>query len=212
MQSDERYRLLQAQADDLREERDLLRQNLEDWQQRLAKRDAESAAWAEESKVWEATQRTLTEDCWELRVVKGDLDHPDNRLEWSEQFRALVGRGGMGAGDDWQTYVEIIHPDDMARVLKVFSHHLKVPKNPDTYVTEYRLRHTTEGYLWFRERGRFIWVFWSEPSAQYVIFPMSDPLANYAIVSSGGSAIPTLRSHWWRALSGVSPIRPTCLR
>jgi PAS domain S-box-containing protein len=110
-----------------------------------------------EAKVWDLTQRTLTEGCWDLQVHHGDANHADNVIRWSDQFRNLVGRTTADFADDWGSFMSVVHPDDLNRTLKVLSEHLAIPGNTAPYMTEYRMRHKTRGDLWFRERGRCLY-------------------------------------------------------
>lgn len=110
-----------------------------------------------EAKIWELSQRTLTEGCWDLQVYDGDANHPDNIITWSDQFRTLIGRTAADFANDWDSFLGVIHPDDMDQSLKVLSEHLAIPGNTEAYMTEYRMRHKTRGDMWFRERGRCLY-------------------------------------------------------
>jgi PAS domain S-box-containing protein len=110
-----------------------------------------------EAKVWDLTQRTLTEGCWDLQVHRGDANHADNIIRWSDQFRNLIGRTIADFADDWDSFMAVVHPEDLNRTLKVLSEHLAIPGNTEPYMTEYRMRHKTRGDLWFRERGRCVY-------------------------------------------------------
>ncbi len=107
-----------------------------------------------EAKVWDLTQQTLTEGCWDLQVNNGDANHADNVIRWSDQFRALINYSRSEFTDDWQSFMSVVHPEDLTRILQVLNDHLAIAGNTEPYVTEYRMRHKTRGVLWFRERGR----------------------------------------------------------
>ena len=115
---------------------------------------AQLARLQADAKVWDLTQRTLTEGCWDLQVHHGDANHATNKITWSDQFRTLIGHTSADFGDDWDSFMAVLHPDDLDRTLKVLSDHLAIPGNTEPYMTEYRMRHKTRGDLWFRERGR----------------------------------------------------------
>ena len=110
-----------------------------------------------EANVWDLTRRTLTEGCWDLQVHDGDANHTSNVISWSDQFRSLIGHTAADFGDNWDSFMAVLHPDDLDRTLKVLSDHLAIPGNTEPYMTEYRMRHKTRGDMWFRERGRCLY-------------------------------------------------------
>lgn len=108
----------------------------------------------QELQVWELTKQTLTEGCWDLKVVNGDPDHPDNVIRWSDQFRALIGYSRAEFADGWESYFAIAEPEDQKAVMRAFAEMMADPTGAYIYVVEYRMRHKTRGELWFRERGK----------------------------------------------------------
>nr|WP_123366562.1 methyl-accepting chemotaxis protein [Pseudomonas brassicacearum] len=107
-----------------------------------------------EAEVWELAKQTLTEGCWDLKIVGGDLDNPSNELRWSRQFKELVGYSDSEFLDGWETYNQIIDPDDLPRILKIIEAYVRAPHSTDHYVVEYQMRHKLRGMVWYRERGR----------------------------------------------------------
>ncbi|WP_274381382.1 methyl-accepting chemotaxis protein [Pseudomonas cavernicola] len=107
-----------------------------------------------ESEVWELAKQTLTEGCWDLKIFDGGLEHPSNELRWSRQFKELVGYSDHEFLDGWETYNQIVDPDDLPRMLKIIEEYVRAPHIADHYVVEYRMRHKQRGMVWFRERGR----------------------------------------------------------
>lgn len=144
--------MLQINADNLKLQAQLLECNTE---RQTLQTQAERVQ--NDVKVWTLTQQTLTEGCWDLQVNKGDANHADNVIRWSDQFRTLIGYSRSEYADDWQSFISVIHPEDVNGALQVLSDHLAVARNEEAYVTEYRMRHKTRGYLWFRERGRCLY-------------------------------------------------------
>ena len=108
----------------------------------------------QEAQVWELTKQTLTEGCWDLKVVNGDPDHPANVIRWSDQFRALLGYSREEFADGWDSYFAIAEPEDQKAVMRAFSEMMEDPSGAHVYVVEYRMRHKSRGELWFRERGK----------------------------------------------------------
>jgi PAS domain S-box-containing protein len=108
----------------------------------------------EKEQVWEVTKNALTEVCWELFIVDGNPNHPENQLRWSKQFRELVGYSEQDFKDDWEGYFSIVHPDDLKHVVKVVTEYLNAGDPSSVYTVEYRMRHKFKGEIWYRERGQ----------------------------------------------------------
>lgn len=111
-------------------------------------------ALSAEAQVWELTKQTLTEGCWDLKIVDGDLEHPSNELRWSRQFKELVGYSDSEFLDGWETYNQIVDPHDLPRILKIIEAYVRAPHSAEHYVVEYQMRHKQRGMVWYRERGR----------------------------------------------------------
>ena len=111
-------------------------------------------AYKEREYIWEVTRNALTEVCWELFVVDGDLAHPDNQLCWSKQFRDLVGYAEGDFQSDWEGFFTIANPEDLQSVSEVIADYMRVGDFASTYAVEYRMRHKTKGEVWYRERGQ----------------------------------------------------------
>ncbi|MRK20099.1 histidine kinase [Pseudomonas sp. JG-B] len=107
-----------------------------------------------EERIWDLTKQTLTEGCWELIVTDGDLDNPANELRFSKQFRELIGYSINDFFDGWDSYVSIVHPEDLRRVIKALEDYAKIGDFESSYVVEYRMRHKVKGDTWYRETGR----------------------------------------------------------
>jgi PAS domain S-box-containing protein len=150
----EEYAQLRGQLADAAQQRELLEQELLDCQAQLAARHAEQASWTQEQQAWELTKQTLTEGCWDLTVVNGNADHPNNLIRWSEQFRHLIGYSQAEFADGWDSFFAVVNPADLKTVMQVFGDYIADPKGEPAYVVEYRMRHKTQGEIWFRERGR----------------------------------------------------------
>lgn len=96
----------------------------------------------------------ITEGIWVLHMVNGDPDHKDSKIEWSKQFRKLLGHERV---DDfpngWDSWLNAIHGDDKQQALDAFSAHLNDSSGHTPYNVEYRLKTANRGYVWFRERA-----------------------------------------------------------
>lgn len=134
-----------------------LRRDIEKSNLRLYDINQQLLAYHEKELAWEVTKNTLTEVCWELLVVDGKPDHPNNRLRWSKQFRELLGYSECDFKDDWEGYFSIVNPDDLQQIGEVITEFLRLGDSSSPYTVEYRMRHKSRGEVWFRERGQGVW-------------------------------------------------------
>ncbi|BBP53319.1 hypothetical protein PHLH3_29450 [Pseudomonas sp. St386] len=110
----------------------------------------------QDAQIWELLQSTLTEGCWDITVVNGDLQHPASGMRFSSQFRSLLGYGPDDLPDGWDAQVGITHPDDLPKIMAIFDREILGSQGSGEYVFEYRMRHKTRDYIWCRERGRAV--------------------------------------------------------
>jgi len=140
-----------------------LRQQLEQARQREAELDVELQhnRWLceqhrQETLIWELLLCTMTEGCWDITVVNGDVQDPRSQMRIFNQFRLLLGYAPDELPDGWDAQVSITHPDDLAKIMAIFDQEILAPRGSGEYVFEYRMRHKTRGYIWCRERGRAV--------------------------------------------------------
>ncbi|AHL34199.1 histidine kinase [Pseudomonas brassicacearum] len=123
---------------------------------RLSEHSQQLQQQRQEAQIWELLQSTLTEGCWDITVVNGDLQHPASGMRFSSQFRALLGYGADELPDGWDAQVGITHPDDLPKIMAIFDREILAAQGSGEYVFEYRMRHKTRDYIWCRERGRAV--------------------------------------------------------
>lgn len=109
-----------------------------------------------EAQVWELLQSTLTEGCWDITVINGDVQDPASRMRFSNQFRLLLGYAANELPDGWDAQVSITHPEDLPKVMQIFDREVLDSQGSGEYVFEYRMRHKVRDYIWCRERGRAV--------------------------------------------------------
>lgn len=110
----------------------------------------------QEEQIWELLQSTLTEGCWDITVVNGDVQDPASCMRFSNQFRILMGYALHELPDGWDAQVSITHPDDLPKIMAIFDREILATHSGGEYVFEYRMRHRTRDYIWCRERGRAV--------------------------------------------------------
>ncbi len=102
----------------------------------------------------ELANLAITEGIWVLHIVNGDPDHKDSRIEWSKQFKKLLGHESVGDfPNGWDSWFKSVHADDKQQVLDAFAAHLNDSTGQTPYSVEYRLKTASGGYVWFRERA-----------------------------------------------------------
>ncbi|VVM98461.1 hypothetical protein PS673_03159 [Pseudomonas fluorescens] len=110
----------------------------------------------QETQIWELLQSTLTEGCWDITVVNGDVQDPGSEMRIFNQFRLLMGYAPHELVDGWDAQVNITHPDDLPKIMAVFDREILATHGSGEYVFEYRMRHKARDYIWCRERGRAV--------------------------------------------------------
>ncbi|ALI10031.1 histidine kinase [Pseudomonas fluorescens] len=125
-------------------------------ERRLGEHDQQLQQHRQDAQIWELLQSTLTEGCWDITVVDGDLQHPASAMRFSSQFRSLLGYGPDDLPDGWDAQVGITHPDDLPKIMAIFEREILGPQGSGEYVFEYRMRHKRRDYIWCRERGRAV--------------------------------------------------------
>ncbi len=83
-----------------------------------------------------------------------DRDILTNTEYWSPRFRELVGYHESELRSTFESFVSLLHPDDVDRVTLAIRAHLE---RRDPYDIEYRLRTKSGTYRWFRSRGQAVW-------------------------------------------------------
>ncbi|MBC3301993.1 PAS domain-containing methyl-accepting chemotaxis protein [Pseudomonas sp. SWRI18] len=140
-----------------------LRQQLEQAWQREAALDVELRGHRllcdqqqQEKQIWELLLCTMTEGCWDITVVNGDVQDPRSQMRIFNQFRLLLGYAPNELPDGWDAQVGITHPDDLPKIMAIFDREILAAHGSGEYVFEYRMRHKTGDYIWCRERGRAV--------------------------------------------------------
>jgi hypothetical protein len=102
----------------------------------------------------ELADSAITEGIWVLHMVNGDPDHKESKIEWSNQFRKLLGYESVNDfPNGWDSWLNAIHVDDKQQALEAFSAHLNDVSQQTPYIVEYRMKTANRGYVWFRERA-----------------------------------------------------------
>lgn len=110
--------------------------------------------YSDEKELWTAVQETVTEGCWCVTVVDGDLAGEKNSVVFSRQLREMLGYDEKGLADDMGSFLGLCHEGDKGLVAELFNQAIRSETGTGQYTVEYRLMHNTRGFIWCREKGR----------------------------------------------------------
>ncbi|MBD5772555.1 methyl-accepting chemotaxis protein [Marinomonas colpomeniae] len=103
--------------------------------------------------AWNLAQTVISEGYWDLKVADNDPDSENSVISWSDKFRELIGYTKAEFPDGWDSYFAVAHPDDLDATMTAFGE-LMDSKDPTfQYVTDYRMKHKSGEFIWFREHG-----------------------------------------------------------
>ncbi len=103
---------------------------------------------------FDLANQATNEGLWEIGLINGDLNHPDNPVWWSPKFRELL---GFQTVDEFPNRVDAwrdrIHPDDVEWVTAALLAHIQDPTGQTPYDVEYRMFTRTGECRWYRDIG-----------------------------------------------------------
>jgi len=102
-------------------------------------------------------REAMTEGTWWSHIPDGDPASPACTVSFSDQFRALLGyRDDKEFPDSQDTWLSVIHPEDLAAASQALYVHLMDKSGATPFVAEYRMRKKSGDYGWFRGRAQAI--------------------------------------------------------
>jgi len=103
---------------------------------------------------FDLANQATNEGLWEIGLINGDLNHPDNPVWWSPKFRELL---GFRTVDEFPNRVESwsdrIHPDDAEWVTAALLAHIQDATGQTPYDVEYRMFTRSGECRWYRNIG-----------------------------------------------------------
>ena len=104
---------------------------------------------------FDISREMLHDGLWDIEVVAGDPANPSNTIWWSSQMRRLLGCTTVEEfPNTLESWTSRLHPDDSARAISAFVAHVDDRSGNTPFDVEYRLRHQSGAYRWFRGRGQ----------------------------------------------------------
>lgn len=116
----------------------------------LRERDKSTADLRRSRERFELAMRGSNDGYWDWNILTNDV-------YYSGRFRELLGYPASGDHDfppTFATFHAHLHPDDRDLVQKRVREHLE---HLEPYDIEYRMRHRSGEYRWFRVRGHAVW-------------------------------------------------------
>jgi PAS domain S-box-containing protein len=91
---------------------------------------------------------------WDMDVVAHDPVNAQNRFNWSQQFRRMLGfRDERDFPDVLGSWASRLHPEDLQPTVDAFLGHLEDRTGRTPYDVEYRLKLKDGSYRWFAATG-----------------------------------------------------------
>ncbi|QDR68708.1 methyl-accepting chemotaxis protein [Pseudomonas juntendi] len=104
---------------------------------------------------FDISREMLHDGLSDIEVVAGDPANPGNTIWWSSQMRRLLGCSTVEEfPNTLESWTSRLHPDDSARAIAAFVAHVEDHSGNTPFDVEYRLKHQSGNYRWFRGRGQ----------------------------------------------------------
>ncbi len=104
---------------------------------------------------FDIAREMLHDGLWDIEVVAGDPANPKNTIWWSSQMRRLLGCNTVEEfPNTLESWTSRLHPDDSERAIAAFVAHVEDRSGKTPFDVDYRLKHKSGAYRWFRGRGQ----------------------------------------------------------
>ncbi|WP_277933720.1 MULTISPECIES: PAS domain-containing protein [unclassified Pseudomonas] len=104
---------------------------------------------------FDISREMLHDGLWDIEVVAGDPANPTNTIWWSSQMRRLLGCSTVEEfPNTLESWTSRLHPEDSARAIAAFVAHVDDRSGKTPFDVDYRLKHKSGAYRWFRGRGQ----------------------------------------------------------
>jgi PAS domain-containing protein len=127
---------------------------------------------------FDISREMLHDGLWDIEVVAGDPANPKNTIWWSSQMRRLLGCNTVEEfPNTLESWTSRLHPDDSERAIAAFVAHVEDRSGKTPFDVDYRLKHKSGTYRWFRGRGQTRRA--SDGSPQRVVGAITDIHAHH---------------------------------
>jgi PAS domain S-box-containing protein len=98
------------------------------------------------------TERKYVESALEMSGMSWwEWDYEQNVVKTGEAKYSMLGYNADEVGQGFEAWAKLIHPDDYGLAMAAMKEHLEGKR--DSYDVEYRIRHKSGNYLYFRDKG-----------------------------------------------------------
>lgn len=104
-----------------------------------------------------AIDSMMLEGTWSMDLTKGDVSDPDTPMVFSDQFKALLGYRPHEFEDKMSSWITKIHPDDVKKASDRIGEQLADKSGNTDFDMEYRMKHKSGEYRWFRASSNVVW-------------------------------------------------------
>ncbi|WP_322923681.1 PAS domain-containing methyl-accepting chemotaxis protein [Paenibacillus campi] len=94
---------------------------------------------------------------WDVYLVDGKIDHPDNRFIWSTEFRNILGGYTLQQfPNTFEGFAQYIHPNDIEYVMQRIVNYVSGSTEQEFYDDTYRIIAPDGSIRWIRSTGKAI--------------------------------------------------------
>lgn len=105
-----------------------------------------------------AIDEMMLEGTWSMDLVNARVDDPAAPMQFSRQFKELLGYHGSSEFPDvMSSWITKIHPDDVGAASTRIGEQLADKTGNTNFDMEYRMLHKDGKYRWFRASSTVIW-------------------------------------------------------
>ncbi|PWR25500.1 EAL domain-containing protein [Zavarzinia aquatilis] len=113
----------------------------------IDQRKKAEAALSESESRWSFALESSRHGVWDRDLVVG-------RTLYSPMWTAMLGLRQEDVGDNEEKWLELIHPDDRERALRLDE--ACIAGTTDNFAAEFRMRHRDGRWIWILDRGRVV--------------------------------------------------------
>ena len=102
----------------------------------------------------------MLEGTWSMDLTRYAIDDPNSPMEFSDQFKEILGYGKGYAHefpDIMQSWITKIHPDDVQMAAAKMGEQMADPSGKVVFDMEYRMKHRNGDYIWLRSSSTVVW-------------------------------------------------------
>ncbi len=105
-----------------------------------------------------AVDLMMLEGTWSMDLTRYAIDDINSPMVFSDQFKKILGYTNSNDFPDiMQSWITIIHPDDVQTASDAMGQQLADPSGKTVFDMEYRMKHKGGEYIWVRASSTVVW-------------------------------------------------------